>query len=73
MLLRWRFKRLIEDYSKRLVGQIIVVQPGLSPSHDMKAEVAEVLAEAQHYVKSSGNVEKNQLLGQRLIEESITQ
>lgn len=51
-------KKLIESDKKRFIGEVIVVQPGLSPSSDMSPEVEELLASTQNYVKSAGAVKK---------------
>ncbi len=50
--------KLIKSDEKRFVGEVVVVQPGLSPSCNMSAEVAELLASTQSYVKSAGAVRK---------------
>ena len=50
--------KLIKSDKKRFVGEVIVVQPGLSPSGDMSPEVSELLASTQSYVKNAGAVRR---------------
>lgn len=49
---------LLKSDNKRFIGEVIVVQPGLSPTHSISAGVDELLASTQSYVKSAGAVRK---------------
>ena len=55
----------LRSTSKQFIGNIYIVQPGLSKSNAMDHKIQEVLAAATTYIKRSGRVKALTIIGSK--------